>query len=240
MLKSICLTVYIIFIHILLITVLVRTDFVPRLMRKIGLIEPELEISQLYKSMLPHQLRMDSHVPPDSIIFIGDSMIQDLCVSAVVDSAVNFGIGGDTTVGLLKRVSSYTSIKTAKLIIICIGTNDLRRRANLEIIRNYKKIISKCLGKATIITTAIFPVDERVVGTGWNQRINSLNKSLKALSDSTESCFFMNPGEKFLDHTNNLDRRYHIGDGKHLNPIGYKIWIDELKKFICQSKAESS
>ena len=57
--------------------------------------------------MVKYHSRMDGSIPDNSILFIGDSITQSLCVSAVADNSVNLGIGGDTTLDVINRLPKY-------------------------------------------------------------------------------------------------------------------------------------
>ena len=74
--------------------------------------------------------------PNQTIVFIGDSIIQGLYVSAVTENGVNFGISGDTTAGVLERIDKYTILNKARAVVIAIGINDIPRRNNKKIIEN--------------------------------------------------------------------------------------------------------
>lgn len=69
-----------------------------------------------YRQMTSFQSRIDQNSPPRAIYFIGDSQIQGLAVSAVTPLAINYGIGNDTTAGVIKRIPLYNSLNTAKAV----------------------------------------------------------------------------------------------------------------------------
>jgi len=91
-----------------------------------GLFKQPNELTPHYHQMVTFHSHMDGNVPDDSVIFIGDSLTQGLCVSAVACPSVNYGIGNDTTLGVLQRISQYESIQRAKVVVIAIGINDWR------------------------------------------------------------------------------------------------------------------
>ena len=95
--------IYILLIHSLLIVVLFKTDFLQRAFIKVGVYQRPEITSEKKKRVVIH-LRQDTFVPRGSILFFGDSITEMLCASAIADKAENFGIGGDTTLGLLHRL----------------------------------------------------------------------------------------------------------------------------------------
>jgi len=133
---------YLVFIHILLAFVLVKSDILPRVGNRLGYTaNVETEITQHFKRMAKYHERIDSNVPSGSAIFIGDSITQGLCVSAVFTPSVNYGIGSDTTLGVLKRLPKYESLNRASMVILEVGINDLKRRKDEEILSNYSSIL---------------------------------------------------------------------------------------------------
>ncbi len=227
---------YIVFLHVFLILVLVKSDFITRAGYRLGLIDPiEPEITEHYEQMVRYHERMDSNVPDGAIIFIGDSITQGLYVSAVFTPSVNYGIGNDTTLGVLRRLSAYNSLKRAGACVVAIGVNDLRRRDNEEILKNYSSIINALPANLPIIISGVIPVDERVKRelAETNKRIKVLNNGLKTLCDSYgKICIFTDSGPGLIDSSGNLKEEYHEGDGIHLNGEGNAAWIKDLKSAV--------
>ena len=56
-------------------------------------------------------------------MFLGDSHVQGLAVSSITPNAVNLGIGGNTTVGLIQRLQNLKSLQLARTVVIAIGYN---------------------------------------------------------------------------------------------------------------------
>ncbi len=178
---------------------------------------------------------MDGHIPDGSVFFIGDSITQALCVSSVAPNAVNLGIGGDTTWGLLNRIPSHPSLQRASLIVIAMGVNDLARRDNDEIIRNFRSILALLPARIPIIISSVLPVDERF-HPHWkhqnNERIRSLNRQLEQLAIEHPHVTFCDSHSDMLDQRGQLRADFHVGDGIHLSTQGYSTWIQHLKQAI--------
>ncbi len=225
---------YLIGIHILLAFVLLRSDFIDRAERKLG-IHASPEITEHFVTMLNFHRRMDGNVPERAVIFIGDSITQGLCVSAVASPSVNYGIGNDTTLGVLRRLSAYKSIERASVVVLAIGINDMIRRSNEEILENYRTIIEKIPKTTPIVLSALLPVDEESIDK-WQrrnqQRIGKLNTSIEKLVKTDSRLFFVDAGPLLIDGSGNMDDKYHDGDGVHLNSKGNAIWIDVLRNGI--------
>lgn len=227
---------YIVFIHILMAFVLVKSDFLPRVGNRLGQNRNvETEITQHFKRMEQYHERMDPNVPSGSAIFIGDSITQGLCVSAVFTPSVNYGIGSDTTFGVLKRLPKYESLNRASMVILEVGVNDLKRRKNEEILGNYSSILKLLPSHPSVIISGILPVNEGIAHhtKGYNARIRGLNSALKDLCESEKPrCTFVDSGRALVDSNGSLSTSYQAGDGVHLNGQGNAIWIQELKNGI--------
>jgi len=228
---------YLIGIHILLAIVLLKSDFIDRVEHKLGIHQAVAspEITDHFHRMLRYHRRMDGNVPERAVIFIGDSITQGLCVSAVTPLSVNYGIGSDTTFGVLQRLPDYKSIERASAVVLAIGINDIRRRSNDEIIENYRTIIGQIPKTTPIVLSAMLPLDEesRDEWQGRNQsRIRDLNSSIENLATADNRLFFVDAGPLLVDASGNLADKYHDGDGVHLNSEGNTIWIDALRAGI--------
>ncbi|MGH1460640.1 MAG: GDSL-type esterase/lipase family protein [Neptuniibacter sp.] len=174
-------------------------------------------------------------MPDKSVIFIGDSITLGLAVAAVANSSVNYGIGSDTTVGVLRRLPVYKSIKKASAVVIAIGINDMKFRSNENILSNIQTIGEFFPDDVPVIFSAVLPIDERVRTDrpGRNiSRIKPLNAALKKWTETYDNFFYADAGPQLIDESGNLAGRFHEGDGVHLNSYGNAIWIRVLREVI--------
>ncbi|MRS04182.1 hypothetical protein EG832_13335 [bacterium] len=230
--------VYLIGIHLLLGVVLIKSDFIQRVERKLGSNTTQNEITENFSKTLCYHSRMDANVPNKSVIFIGDSIMRGLAVNAVVCPAVNYGIENDTTVGILRRLPIYKSIDTASAVVIAIGINDMKYRSNEEILFNLRSIADQIPGNVPVIFSAILPRDEEIRDErkGDNQgRIRDFNSRLERFTKTSKRLFFVDAGPLLIDCKGNLADVYHVGDGLHLNSQGNAIWIEQLKEALHNS-----
>ena len=189
------------------------------------------QASELYM-----HLRQDGNVPKDAVIFIGDSITEGLCVAAVADKAVNYGISGDTTMGVLRRLPQYHSINRAKAVVLAIGINDMWRNpnSNPQILNNYELILKMIPKKIPVIFSAILPIDDRLEKDrpGGNARVAEVNKAAEKICAAHKNCHFFDSGSKLLAPDGQLKSEYHVGDGLHLGTKGYDVWIADMKKAL--------
>ncbi len=202
----------------------------------------EGELTEHFRRMCRYHERMDGNVPDGAVLFIGDSITQGLCVAAVCDRGVNYGIGSDTTAGVIERLPLYGSIARAKAVVLAIGVNDLRRRDDAVILENLREIMTRMTADTSLVVSAVLPLDERVesVGPDRNKRIANLNGQIAALCADFERCVFVDASSALLDTDGSLAAAYHVGDGVHPNTAGYDRWIRALRQGLIETRALDS
>lgn len=244
--KTVITVCYLIVVHILLVLAIANNNLFNKCLEKIGLKDNKRFVTEFcYNTTASFYEQVDKHVPNGSVIFIGDSITQGLCTSAVSPLSVNWGLGNDTTYGLLKRISKYDSLSRAAVVVIEIGINDIINGcSDKEIVHNYKKILQYFPSKLGIVCSSILPVDEKVLVGNLsnnlnNSRITYLNKELAKVCDERNGCFWTN-SNGLADNFGNLAANFHKGDGLHLNSYGYVVWIRELKQRIYDAERWSN
>lgn len=231
-------TIYLVIIHLFLIIVLVKSNFIPKVQERLyGNIKTHSEATRYYDKyhynmMMRIHRWMDSTVQDGSVIFLGDSITQGLVVSNISANSVNFGIASDTTLGVLDRISTYKSLSHAKAIILAVGVNDLRYRNVESIINNYKTILNRLPSDVPIISSAVLPIDPKIQTHGGYKNISELNVKLQPLIENYKNIKFIDITDQLIDREHNLSTSYHTGDGIHLSAAGYKIWENELKNSL--------
>ncbi len=193
-----------------------KSDFVDRVERKIWPVRVQnKQASQHYYEMLAYHKRLDGNIPDNAVIFIGDSLTQSLAVAAISPLSVNYGIGNDTSIGVLRRIDEYRSIKRSRIIVVAIGINDLKiGRTKEEILYYFEEIIKKINYKKMVIFNSIHPVDEKLQGkkNRTNKMISSINDGLEKICSKYPNVYFLNTYKALTDNTGNLQRLYHVGD----------------------------
>lgn len=219
-------------VHLLLLAALATSDFLPRVAQKLGLRNAaDFRNRSFYSRTLDCQARADANVPDQAVVFIGDSTIQGLCVSAVAADAVNYGIAGDTTRGVLARLPAYSSLGRARAIVVAAGVNDLGGLPAGKIVRNWTAIADGLPAHVPVFFAAILPVAEngRPRWAGRNRDlIRPLNEQMAAQLARRPNRHFVDPSARLRDATGNLAPDFHAGDGLHLNAAGNAVLIDAL------------
>lgn len=172
-----------------------------------------------------------------AVIFLGDSITQGgNWVELLGDStAVNRGIGGDITFGVLKRMDDVTRRQPARLFIL-IGINDIGKDIPDEVIAdNCRRIIETVQAASpatTIYVQSLLPVNpayphfpQHYDKENHVVRVNSLLRDVAASTHTR----FVNLFPLFTNKQERLREDLTV-DGLHLNAAGYKIWVDYLRQ----------
>lgn len=232
-------------LHFALAVILWKSDFLSNLQYRLGLAFPTLqsEITTYYHNLVSYHGRSVEIVPDDAAIFIGDSITQGLAVSAVYPLSVNYGIGGDTTVGILNRLPVYMpALERAKYILIAVGLNDSYYRSVDEAIANYTQILETLPQERRIVVSAILPIDAEADVNRLSERVTwrrEFNNKLKLLADEQELVTFVD-STAVLDTNGDerLDTSLYDDDGVHLNIEGNRIWAQSLRNAILSLELE--
>jgi lysophospholipase L1-like esterase len=230
------LVAYVAALHLAFAVALIRPEAVSRRIHLLWPGPPAETISPFRLGMVEMQKRLDLTVRPGAIWFFGDSIIQMMDVGRVTTRAINLGIGEDTIGGVASRITDHPALADAGGIVIAVGVNDFWFRSATDAARGYARLLDRLPPGKPIIASAVLPVDERAgrAGlTGRNIQINSLNASISALCASHPACRFVDAGPSLADATGNLAASMHVGDGIHLNGLGYLRLIDTLRAAIC-------
>jgi lysophospholipase L1-like esterase len=178
---------------------------------------------------------------PIELLFVGDSITDGWRNAGqtlwdqhfAAHKAANFGIGGDTTQGVLWRMQNgELEGYQAKVIVMMLGTNNINRNPNDEIVDGNRLIIEefkKRQPQAKVLLLGIFP---RAMSAAdpYRASIKDINSKLAALADNKQ-VFFMDIGDKFLAADGTLTPEI-MPDGLHPNFRGYKIWADAISSRV--------
>jgi lysophospholipase L1-like esterase len=180
---------------------------------------------------------------PVELLFVGDSITDGWrnAGQPIWDQhfapfkPANFGIGGDTTQGVLWRMQNgELDGYKAKLIVMMLGTNNINRNPNDDIVEGDRLIIEefkKRQPQAKVLLLGIFPRAAEPTNP-YRASIKEINGKLAKLADNKQ-VFFMDIGDKFLTSDGTLTTEI-MPDGLHPNLKGYRIWADAISDRVKQ------
>ena len=149
---------------------------------------------------------------PDPIVFVGDSITEAARLPAEIcgHPVVNAGIGGATISGIrqaLYRIGEFS----AAAIVVAIGTNDAIAEPPID--QSFRFLLDELRTRSShLVIVGIPPIGQAealdpVKGSEVNETIARI------------------AGKGFVNVRQALVGSDLLGDGVHLNPRGYRIWL---------------
>jgi lysophospholipase L1-like esterase len=163
------------------------------------------------------------------VVFVGDSITEggNWAEWFQCQHVSNFGIGGDTTQGVLNRLDMITQAKPGKIFLM-IGINDLSVRGAQNIpaiLHDYRQILLRVIEESPetrIYVQSVLPVNKTILRCLFNNHdILVLNAGLREMS-SELGLGYINLYPRFVKD-NQLNQAY-TPDGLHLTRHGYDLW----------------
>lgn len=227
---------YIVALHAALAFLLLQENVIERTMRRLA----GHELPLCYKAFRLALKQQATSAPQGTALLLGDSLVQGLPHLTVAMPSLNLGISGDTISGVAARLGDYKQLESVALFFVSAGVNDLRKRTNEQILQDFRSVLSNLPPSAPALIHALLPVApqyERSLGPNVLARISAINNQLKIMIRNYPHVSFADGATTLTDPiTGALLRRYHVGDGIHLNSIGYAAWTGELRSLIKSAK----
>jgi lysophospholipase L1-like esterase len=162
------------------------------------------------------------------IIMLGDSITEGGNWEQLLNGVdvANYGIGGDTTAGLLYRLSDVYMAKPKKVFLM-IGINDLSAGISVDkIVENIEKIITSLKENEidVVLQSTLYVAKDAIMRNNWeeiNNNVTILNGKLIELANQYKLYYL--DLNKVLSKDKMLDRKY-TKDGVHLLNNGYEEW----------------
>ena len=174
------------------------------------------------------------------IIFLGNSITNGGEWAELLRNphAKNRGISGDTTQGVLDRLSTITNGKPSKIFLL-IGTNDLSRGKSVdEVAKNVAKIVERVKRespKTKLYVQSVFPVNpkfNKFLGHMNRQKdIAVLNAKIKAIA-ARHGVTYIDVYKSLVIPSTDVMNPEYTNDGLHLLGKGYLKWVEVLKPYL--------
>ena len=174
-------------------------------------------------------------------VFLGDSITDlyplDDYYRTLSTAAYNRGIGGDTTLGVIKRLDVSVYQLAPKNLVLMIGINDINcGREIADIAADYKTIVKSVkerLPQTAVYCVSVLPMSDKITQLvqidldGQNQKVESLNVYIRSVCEEYD-CRYVNLNARSKDENGRLIGEY-TDDGIHLNANGFSVWAQEMK-----------
>lgn len=174
----------------------------------------------------------------DKILFLGDSMISYWNINNNIKNKdiINWGIGGDTTIGVLDRLDLVINIKP-RIVIISIGSNDLIRVSNATIqdigyrINLIKETLEKKIAGVLVYIISLLPVLDDHEITNHNYLRARTNDQIDEINDEITNYLDYIDVNNPLKESGKLKLEY-TSDGIHLNKEGYRVFSNVIANVV--------
>ena len=188
-------------------------------------------MAEYYESKVAQFAEENKNIVPGEteVVFIGDSLTDGCDISLYYPEykAFNRGIGGDTTIGLEKRLDVSIYDIQPRAVVMLIGANNLSTMFD-----NYESILISM--KENLPKSKIVLVSLTSMGKEWgrNNHLAAFNNvKIKALAEKY--------GYEYVDvytpllntETNEIYAEY-TSDGGHLTHEGYLVLTGEIKTVL--------
>lgn len=174
----------------------------------------------------------------NEILLLGDSMVAYFPVKAfqMEDNITNFGIPGDTTIGVLKRVKQTIKLKP-NIVILNIGLNDfvlteLTKKETIENILTIRHQILEGSPNTKVFIVSLTPINQKSFPDQLyllNRDPNDARELNEALRKVIDPHFFIDVYPFLVDAKGNLKLEW-TRDGIHLNQAGYQVYFDKIQE----------
>lgn len=174
------------------------------------------------------------------IIFLGNSITNGGEWAELLGNphAKNRGISGDTTQGVLDRLSTITKGKPSKIFLL-IGTNDFAHGKSMdEIAKNVEKIVERVKRESPatkLYVQSVFPVNPKFNKfSGHMDRkkdIPALNAKIKAVA-ARHGVTYIDVYKSLVIPSTDVMNPEYTNDGLHLLGKGYLKWVEVLKPYL--------
>ncbi|QJU53749.1 SGNH/GDSL hydrolase family protein [Herbiconiux sp. KACC 21604] len=160
-------------------------------------------------------------------VFIGDSLTEGGSWQEWFPDieAVNLGVGGDTTEGLIERLGEVAEHEPDTVVLL-IGTNDVaNRRAVEQVVRNIETILVNLrqdLPDARILVQSVLPR-----GREYAEFVKEINRHVWQFA-ATVKAHYLDLWPVMAEEDGELNPAY-TEDRLHLNAAGYEAWLSELE-----------
>jgi lysophospholipase L1-like esterase len=160
-------------------------------------------------------------------VFVGDSLIEGGRWQEWFPEleAVNLGVGGDTTEGLIARLDEVAA-EDPDTVVLLIGTNDVANRRGIEqVVRGIETALANiraALPDARILVQSVLPR-----GAEYAEFVKEINRHVWQFA-ATVRAHYLDLWPVMAVESGELNPAF-TEDRLHLNEEGYKAWLSELE-----------
>lgn len=233
---------YVIGLHLFVFVAILKTDLLERAGARLGLhFGEEFAIdARSLRSLLFVLDRIDKAMRKAPVVFLGDSIMEDLPPLRGVSRSLNLGLGGSTTLRTAAMIGGYRSIDQVAAVVLSVGINDLciERIGAQEFESRLRKLSSALPPSVRVVWSSILPVDPNAPRAACALKadvVGEANSRIAAVCKERIACIYSDGYSRLTDTRGHLAPQFHSGDGLHLSSRGYDVWSDQLSKDLARA-----
>lgn len=189
-------------------------------------LRPGADAQQVYERIhAGHLARLDRHAEPGRVVFVGHSSFVALDTSGVTPDGLNLSLGGESTERLLARAATYSSLRSARVVLVNTGLNDLLQRCQPVADLLMQRITGLAPASVPMLVVGVQSLTVDLARRACAGRIQGLiddhNIRLQAICAHRPGCRFVaHPVDGVLSVAS--PGPWHEPDGIHLSSGGYR------------------
>ncbi|WP_051938525.1 SGNH/GDSL hydrolase family protein [Luteibacter sp. 9135] len=174
--------------------------------------------------------------PAHAVLFIGSSSIRfwkSLASDFPNYRVINRGFGGsdmdDATAFADRIVAPY---KPAAIVVYA-GDNDLQNGDTPEQVRDdFAAFVTKVRQGQPDVPIAFISIKPSLARVALLPSINAANKLISAWAMAQKNVAFLDVAPAMVDAQGQPKPDLFIGDGLHMNPKGYALWVAQVRPWL--------
>lgn len=174
--------------------------------------------------------------PAHAVLFIGSSSIRfwkSLASDFPNYRVINRGFGGsdmdDATAFADRIVAPYKPVA----IVVYAGDNDLQNGDTPEQVRDdFAAFVTKVRQGQPDVPIAFISIKPSLARVALLPSINAANKLISAWAMAQKNVAFLDVAPAMVDAKGQPKPDLFIGDGLHMNPKGYALWVAQVRPWL--------
>lgn len=165
------------------------------------------------------------------IVFLGDSLTDGYDLAAFLPQyyALNRGIGGDTTVGLAKRMDISLYQVRPKVTVMLIGANNMH-----TMLSNYEQLVMDMHTHLPDTKIVLLSLTSMAGDWAHNNQLAAYNNAFIKRYAEKYGCAYIDLYTPLFDtDTGEMDLKY-TTDGGHFTQMGYKVITSAIEPILQQ------
>lgn len=131
---------------------------------------------------------------------------------------------------MLHRLDEIVERQPSKIFIM-IGINDLEKgipqKTTIDNIKDIVATLQEALSNGEIYLESVLPTTTLAL-----EKIENLNQEIEIVAEQNDDVFYVDIYSLFLTEDSTIKSEVLSADGVHLNGEGYRLWIEEIRKYV--------